>query len=159
MKRLVIVLASVVLGVLIGLVLFVVQGKEKELGEEVSMTAKMEPMVESLDKPSIPQIGELFGEKAMEVPQFLEAEAFFPPKREAGPIEEALIEAPVKAETEVTASDEDPEVVANNLKKNNLAAEAIPAKEMTPANKMLLKFLPAGPVKKNGRTILIVSSR
>jgi hypothetical protein len=108
MKRLVIGLAIVTLGMEIGLILFVVLGQEKESGEKISMIAKMEPIVDNQEELSFPQIGKLFEMKAMEAPLFLEARASFPKKRDAGPIEEALIEVPMKAKTEVTASEEDP---------------------------------------------------
>jgi cell division septation protein DedD len=144
-KRLVIVLASIVLGVLIGFVLFVVQEKERESGEEVSMKAKMEPIVDSqeLSIPQFaPQFGEFFGEKAMEFPHFLEAEAFLSNKKEAGPIEEPLIEPPIREETKVPAIEEDPKIVTSILEKKNMAAEAMPAKEILPSNKMLSKLRP-----------------
>lgn len=145
-KRLVIVLASIVLGVLIGFVLFVVQEKERESGEEVSVKAKMEPIVDSQEELSIPQFepqfGEFFGEKAMEFPHFLEAEAFFSNKKEAGPIEEPLIEPPIRKETKVPAIEKDPKIVTSILEKKNMSAEAIPAKEILPSDKMLSKLRP-----------------
>jgi hypothetical protein len=108
MKRLVIGLAIVTLGMEIGLILFVVLGQEKESGEKISIIAKIEPIVDNQEELSFPQMGKLFEMKAMEAPLFLEAGAFFQKKGDAGPIEEALIEVPMKAETGVAASKDDP---------------------------------------------------
>jgi hypothetical protein len=134
MKRVVIILVSTVLGVLVFCYFYFalelgLREKDMASDKEVTMTAKMEPMVEKLEELSLFPPKESVGDAAMKESRFPRAGAYlFRPQEAVGGL---LIETPIKEETKFTVSEEKREVVAI-IEKNFLPEEAPSKRKMLP---------------------------
>ena len=133
MKAVVIVLVGAVFGVLLSFFYFglelALREKDMATSEKVTMTAKMEPMVNNLAVLSLFPPEESVEKTVLKEPQFPKAGAALYQPQKA--VEGLLIKTQIKAETNLTVSEEKREVMAS-IKKNSLPEEAPLKRTMLP---------------------------